>query len=170
MGQTVPAPALRPYLPDDAALLAAIFRASVEELAADDYSEAQRAAWAETADDEDAFAARLAGQLTLVGTLGGSPVGFISLKGNDHIDMLFVHPGAVGQGVASTLCDAAEKLAAARGVSRLTVDASDTARDFFVGRGYTPDRRSMVPVGEEWLGNTSMHKVLSAPPIHGTRQ
>ena len=55
------APALRPYLPDDAALLAAIFRASIEELAADDYSEAQREAWIETADDEGAFATRLAG-------------------------------------------------------------------------------------------------------------
>jgi len=156
------APALRPYLPDDAALLAAIFRASIEELAADDYSEAQREAWIETADDEGAFATRLAGQLTLVGLLAGSPAGFISLKGNDHIDMLFVHPAAAGKGVASVLCDAAEKLAAARGASRLTVDASDTARDFFVKRGYSADRRNMVPLGDEWLGNTSMHKSLTA--------
>ena len=81
--------------------------------------------------------------------------------------MLFVHPAAAGKGVASVLCDAAEKLAAARGASRLTVDASDTARDFFVKRGYSADRRNMVPLGDEWLGNTSMHKSLtatSAPP------
>jgi putative acetyltransferase len=170
MGQSLPTPALRPLMPDDAPLMAAIFCASIEELAADDYSEAQRAAWMEAADDAQAFAARLAGQLTLVGTLAGSPVGFVSLKGNDHIDMLFVHPSAAGQGVGSTLCDAAEKLATARGVARLTVDASDNARDFFVKRGYAPDRRNMVPVGDEWLGNTSMHKVLAASPAQDRPQ
>ena len=35
------------------------------------------------------------------------------------------------------LCDALEKLAAARGAKELTVDASDTARGFFEQRGYT---------------------------------
>ena len=53
-------PALRPYLPADAETLTDIFRASIFELAADDYSEAQLAAWVEIADDEAAFAARLA--------------------------------------------------------------------------------------------------------------
>jgi putative acetyltransferase len=39
--------AMRPMLPADVPLLAEIFRASIEELGADDYSEAQREAWAE---------------------------------------------------------------------------------------------------------------------------
>ena len=34
--------AMRPFLPADAPLLAEIFRASIEELTGDDYSEAQR--------------------------------------------------------------------------------------------------------------------------------
>ena len=74
-------------------------------------SEAQRAAWASRADDEEAFGGKLAGQLTLVATINGAPVGFASLKGADHIDMLFVHPSAARQGVAAMLCDALEKLA-----------------------------------------------------------
>jgi putative acetyltransferase len=68
--------AMRPFLPADAPLVAEIFRAGVDELTADDYSASQREAWAATVDDEDKFAARLAGQLTLIGTLTGSPVGF----------------------------------------------------------------------------------------------
>src|ERR1044071_1038971 len=84
--------ALRPMLPADAPLVAEIFRESIAELTGDDYSEAQQEAWVATADDEDAFANKLAGQLTLIATLGGSPVGFISLAGKDHIDMLYVHP------------------------------------------------------------------------------
>ena len=37
---------------------------------------------------------------------------------------------------ASMLCDALEKLAGARGATKLMVDASDTAIDFFRKRGY----------------------------------
>ena len=57
------APALRPYLPSDAARCAAIFRASIEALTGDDYDDDQRRAWAATADDIAAFGARLAGGL-----------------------------------------------------------------------------------------------------------
>ena len=96
MGQAMTQPALRPLLPADVPVLAAIFAASIEELAEDDYSEAQRAAWASRADDEEAFGKKLTGQLTLVATINGAPVGFASLKGGDHIDMLFVHPSVAG--------------------------------------------------------------------------
>src|SRR3982075_3790761 len=115
MGQALPKPAMRPFLAEDTPVLAAIFAAAIEELTGDDYNEAQREAWASAADDEDQFGKRLAGQLTLVATLQNSPVGFASLKGADHVDMLYVHPGAAGQGVASLLCDALEKLAGGGG-------------------------------------------------------
>ena len=163
MAQALPKPALRPYLAADAPALAEIFRAGIEELTAEDYSEAQQAAWMATADDEDVFAARLAQNLTLVATLAGSPVGFAALKGNEHVDMLYVHPAAAGQGVAALLADALEKLARARGAQRLTVDASDTARGFFERRGYQAQRRGTVPLGGEWLGVTAMEKGLTPP-------
>jgi len=156
-----PKPALRPYLPADAFALAELFRASVEELTGDDYGEAQQAAWIATADDEDAFGARLAQNLTLVATLAGSPVGFASLKGTDHIDMLYVHAAAAGQGVATALIDALEKLSQARGAKRLAVDASDTARPFFERRGYDAQRRGALMLGGQWLGNTAMEKRLT---------
>jgi putative acetyltransferase len=160
MGQALPKPALRPYLGEDTPVLAAIFVASIEELTGDDYSEAQQQAWASAADDEEEFGERLASELTLVATLQSSPVGFASLKGADHIDMLYVHPSAVGQGVASLLCDALEKLAGGRGAKSLTVDASDNAVEFFVKRGYEPKQRNTVSVSGEWLANTTMQKTL----------
>ena len=52
MARAHPKLALRPFLPADVPMLAEIFRASIEELTADDYSEAQREAWAAMADDE----------------------------------------------------------------------------------------------------------------------
>jgi putative acetyltransferase len=160
--QAHPPLALRPMLPADASLLAEIFRASIAELTGDDYSEAQQAAWAAAADDEAAFAKKLAGQLTLVATLGGSPVGFISLQGTDSIAMLYVHPAAAGQGAAALLTDALEKLATARGAAMLSVDASDNAAGFFEKRGYLAQQRNTVVCQGEWLANTTMRKQLAA--------
>ncbi len=160
MGQALPKPALRPMLAEDAPMLAAIFAASIEGLTGDDYSEAQQEAWAQAADDEAAFGKRLAGQLTLIATMQSSPVGFASLKGADHIDMLYVHPSVAGQGVATMLVDALEKLAGARGAKTLTVDASDTAEPLFRKRGYTAKQRNTVTLNGEWLANTTMQKAL----------
>jgi putative acetyltransferase len=155
-------PALRPFLPDDTAIAAAIFEASITDLTGDDYSEAQQEAWASTADDEVAFGKRLGSQLTLIATLDGAPVGFASLKGADHIDLLYVHPDATLRGVASLLIDALEKLAGARGATLLKVDASDTAEPFFKQRGYIATQRNSVPLNDEWLANTTMQKTLGA--------
>src|SRR5579862_8488985 len=153
--------AMRPMLPADAPLLAEIFRASIVELTGDDYSEAQREAWASAADDEEDFGARLGGELTLVATYDGAPMGFASLAGNKNIDMLYVHPVAAGQGAGAMLCDALEKLAAARGAKELSVEASDTARGFFEKRGFKAQQRNTVSLAGEWLANTTMSKPLA---------
>jgi len=153
-------PALRPFLPADTPVLAAIFTAAIEELTGDDYSSEQQEAWASVADDEEAFGKKLAGELTLIATMKNAPVGFASLKGKDHIDMLYVHPSVAGQGVASALIDALEKLAGGRGAKSLTVDASDNAQDFFRKRGYVANQRNSVTVNGEWLANTTMQKTL----------
>jgi putative acetyltransferase len=152
--------ALRPMLPADVPLLREIFRDSIEALTEDDYTEAQQEAWASVADDEAEFGKKLAGQLTLIATLEGSPVGFASLAGKDKIDMLYVHPAAAGQGAASMLVDALEKLAGARGTAKLMVDSSDSARGFFEKRGYVAQQRNSVSIGDEWLANTTLIKQL----------
>jgi putative acetyltransferase len=162
MGQSLPKPALRPFLPADVPMLAAIFAASIGELTGDDYSEQQQEAWMAAADDEE-FGRRLAADLTLIATLEGSPVGFASLRGADHIRMLYVHPAVARQGVATLLVDALEKLAGSRGAKSLTVDASDTAQGFFARRGYTAQQRNSITLNDEWLANTTMKKTLGEP-------
>jgi putative acetyltransferase len=152
---------MRPFLPADLALVAEIFRASIEELTGEEYSAAQQEAWASAADDQAAFAVRLAKGVTLLGTMDGSPVGFAALDA-ERLDMLYVHPAAAGQGVGSMLVDALEKLAASRGAKRLLADVSDSAQDFFRRRGFVPRQRNSMPVGDEWLANTTMEKPLAA--------
>lgn len=162
MARAHPSFVLRPFLIEDTPLLAEIFRASIEELTADDYSEGARQAWASAADDEEAFAKRLSGQLSLIATMNGSPVAFASLANNETIDLIYVHPAVAGQGAGTMLADALEKLAVARGAKRLTADVSDTAEEFFKKRGFTPQQRNTVLRGGEWLANTTMDKALTA--------
>ena len=165
MARANPTFALRPFLPDDAPVLADIFRASIEGLAADDYSESQVDAWAGAADDEDAFAARLAGSLTLVATMDGAAVGFATLDSPGHIDLLYVHPAVAGKGAGTMLVDALTKLATARGAVKLTVEASDNAQEFFRRRGFKAMQRNSVPLGGEWFANTTMEKALATKTV-----
>ncbi len=161
MATAHPKLALRPFLPVDTPLVAEIFRESITELTADDYTEAQQQAWVSAADDLEAFAKRLGGQLTLIATLQGSPVGFAALTSAGKIDLLYVHPAAAGQGIGAMLTDALEKLAANRGADKLVVDASDTARGFFEKRGFVAQQRNSISVGDEWLANTTLSKPLA---------
>jgi putative acetyltransferase len=68
------------------------------------------------------------------------------------------------------LCDALEKLAAARGAKSLTVDASDNSEGFFAKRGYAAKQRNTVTVNGEWLANTTMQKSLPSDAPKGTTQ
>ncbi|HEX4766420.1 MAG TPA: GNAT family N-acetyltransferase [Lichenihabitans sp.] len=154
--------ALRPYLPADAPMLAAIFRASIEDLTGEDYDEDQRNAWAAAGADEQAFGRKLADLLTLVATIDGAPCGFAALKSNDRIEMLYVYPAVAGQGIGTLLVDALEKLGQARGAKSVSVDASDTARALFERRGYKAQSRNSVPLSGEWLANTTLEKRFDA--------
>ena len=160
---------LRPYIPADARPCVEIFRSSIEELAADDYDADQREAWAASADDQDAFAAKLAGMLTLIALIDGAVAGFASLKGADSIEMLYVDPEHAGQGAGTALVDALIKLATARGAKSLMVEASEGARPLFERLGFRAERRNLVRVGDEWLANTTMTKPLGAEEAPPTR-
>lgn len=165
---SAPAYPLRPFLPADAMGLRELFAQSIEELTQDDYDEDQRAAWAATAEDAQAFAKRLGSALTLIVQIEGEYAGFASLKDNKIIDMLYVHPFHAGEGVGTALCDALEKLATARGSEAISVDASDTAETFFESRGYAPVRRNSMPLDDQWLSNTTMTKPLKPATAKAT--
>lgn len=160
MGQSLPKPGLRPFLPADLPLLVGIYQASIEELAADDYSEAQQEAWMAQSEDE-VFADTLAKSLTLVATVEGSPVGFIALRENEEIAFLYVHPAVAGQGIGTMLYDAIEKLAGARNAKRLAAEVTDNAQPFFQKHGFQPQRRTTLSLGDEWLATTTMEKRLA---------
>ncbi|MDX2308254.1 MAG: GNAT family N-acetyltransferase [Hyphomicrobium sp.] len=151
---------LRPYLPTDAMALRELFAQSIYELTAEEYDEDQRVAWAATAEDADAFAARLAALTTIVIEVDGEHLGFAALKGSNHFEDLFVHPWYAGEGVGTALADAVEALAKGRGATEITVEASETAEPFFKARGYKATERRSVERFGEWLTHWAMKKSL----------
>ena len=77
--------------------------------------------------------------------------------------MLYVHPDFARRGVASALCDAMEKLAAARKAKKLTVDASDSARSLLRAARLCRRRNATwCSSATKSLGNTTMTKKLPA--------
>lgn len=152
---------LRPFLPQDVRALAELFRASIEGLTTDDYNDEQREAWISEKDDEAAFSARLAQNLTILALQQAKIIGFASFKSNQFLDMLYVHPDFSGQGTGSYLLEAIEKLGAHRGVKKITLETSDTAKDFFIARGYAPQSRITHLRAGQWLGVTTMTKELA---------
>ena len=154
----------RPALvPQDLPLLIEIFVTSVTELGAEDYGDEELAAWVSIADDEAAFGERLKPMLTLIAFFDSEPAGFVSLKDNAGIHMLYVAPDQAEQGVGTALVQAIETLAQGRGAKVLSVDASDMAQPLFNKLGYEAQRRNTVDLGGVWLANTTMTKTLSEP-------
>jgi putative acetyltransferase len=153
---------LRPALPADDENLAILFQASIEELAQGSYSDEQRALWAGKAEDAKAWRKHLAGCLTLVAEEDGEPVGFATLRDNHIIENVHVHPDMAFMGVGRTLLDALERLAQARGATKLSAAATDNALPFFEKLGFVAVRRATLSMGEEWLASMVMEKPLHA--------
>ncbi len=151
-------------LPQDLPLLITIFVASVTELGADDYGDEELAAWVSAADDEAAFGERLKPSLTLLAFSDGEPAGFVALKDNAVVDLLYVAPDHAGEGVGTAMLQAIETLALRRGAKTLSADASDLALRLFEKQGFAAQRRNTVHLGGVWLANTTMTKTLAEPP------
>ncbi len=152
---------LRPYLPSDASQLCDLIKDSIYELASEDYNANQCAAWAESATNKQEFIKKLEKAVTLLAIYEDETCGFISLKDNIQIDMLYTSPRFAGKGIATFLCGAVELLAMGRKSSKLTINASDTAISLFTHLKYKPVRRNTVTINGEWLANTTMEKDLN---------
>ena len=160
---------LRPYLPEDLPRLGVITRAAIEELAAEDYDAEQRAVWASSFEDEARFGAKLESYVVLLAVAGDTVAGYVALKDEDLVELLYVAPEFARQGIATFLCRAIELLAAGRKATKLRVQASDTAQPLFETLGYTPKQRNTVSLHGQWLANTTMEKTLQ-PDAAGRSQ
>ena len=85
----------------------------------------------------------------VVAELDGRIVGTAALEG-DHIQTFFVHPDRQRLGIGPRLLAAIEKTAAARGLTRLFVEASLSGADFY-------ERHDYVRTGNVIEGTAGTH-------------
>jgi putative acetyltransferase len=82
--------------------------------------------------------------------------------------MVYVLPDCVRYGVGRALVEALARLAGARGVKKLTVEASDNAQPFFEALGFVAQQRATRILDDEFLGYMVMHRDLVPHPVAPT--
>ncbi len=92
---------VRPYEPSDLDDVIDVFLRSVREITSLDYNAQQIDAWAQV--DRAEWALARMSRSTWVALSGERVAGFIDLKSDGLIDMLFVHPDFQRKGVATAL-------------------------------------------------------------------
>lgn len=149
---------IRSYRPGDAPALRLIFWRAVQEGTKAAYDQRQRDAWARAPEAPPDWPDRLGTQITLVAERDGAAVGFMTLGHDGHLDLAFVAPEAMGTGVAAALHDRVLTEAAARGIDRLTTEASHLARRFLLRQGWREIAAQEVEIGGVRLANFRMAK------------
>lgn len=155
---------IRPYNPKDAPSLCAVFFDAVRLTGLRDYSEVQVKAWAHEIPSPADFEARAGdGRIVLVAVDDqDNPVAYGDLETNGHIDHLYCRPALAGTGTASVLYDQIEQKARELEITRLFVDASESARRLFLKKGFTELKRHEFLLRGIAIHNYLMEKWLSA--------
>ncbi|WP_217433606.1 GNAT family N-acetyltransferase [Caulobacter sp. S45] len=153
---------IRPYRPEDAALLGPIYFEAVRLGSANDYTVEQREAWSPSVRDGSWYEARAQdGRFILVAVdLQGSAIAYGELEADGHLDHLYCRPEYLGLGVGAALYDALEREARRRGVSKLYVEASEAARRLFLKKDFTDLGRRDFQLRGASIHNYAMVKRL----------
>ncbi|WP_246077693.1 GNAT family N-acetyltransferase [Neptunomonas concharum] len=125
-------------------------------MSSDDYTDAEREAWAPTPPDYDFWQLRCNTKRPFVAENKGKLVGFIELEEDGHIDCLYVAPLFQGQGIASALLTYARRMAKERNIGSLYVEASKPAKHFFESEGFLLTQVNKVTLRGETLINYTM--------------
>jgi putative acetyltransferase len=153
--------ALRPFRPDDARALLALFRDTIRRVNSRDYSPVQVAAWASDDIDTVSWFGRFAGRFVLVAEKAGHPVGFAELERDGHIDRVYVAADHQRCGIGRQLLAAVVAEARRVGPARLFTEASITARPFFENQGFAVLAPQVVVCRGAEFVNYRMERVLA---------
>ena len=125
-----------------------------------DYSPEQLEAWAPKHFNEKKFYDSLYGCFNRVMICDGVMAGFISVSPDGYINRLYTHSKYQNMGIASRLLEEAEKWAVSMGLDSFYLDASLTARNFYINRGFKDYGESPLQRGNVVIDAVLMRKVL----------
>ena len=137
-------PHIRPATTSDATAVAELFRRAVQHISNRHYSEQEKNAWLQGADDADFWQKHIDGGNVRVATHNGRMLGFIEYQPEQsHLNCLFTDPSHQRQGIATALLNAV--LPSADSGKTITVDASKAALAFFQKQGFVRQYENQIP-------------------------
>ena len=138
-----------------------VFTQSIIRTASADYSKEQVQAWLLGAENIEGWTRRIASQYFIVAISGTDIIGFGSIE-KDYLDLMFVHPDFIRQGIATKICRTLIDYAVARNEIRIHTHASITARSFFESIGFTVIRVNRFDLNGTQMFNYVMHYAVPA--------
>lgn len=151
---------IRRFNPSDIDQIAQLFHDTIRTVNLGDYTEEQVKAWAPDDIYFRDWEAKCVSKYTLVAEKNGIITGFAQLEGDGHIDCFYCHKDFQGLGVGRLLCNGIEKEAQNHGLRRLFVEASITAKPFFLKMGFSTIEEQIVKTRGAEFTNFRMEKYL----------
>ncbi len=87
-------------------------------------------------------------------------VGFADVERDGHVQYFYCHPDLSGSGMADELLSALEMTARGQKLTRLYVEASETARGLFRRNGFNVVKRRDFEISGVPIHNYAMEKTL----------
>ena len=160
-------PNIRPAANSDAAALAELFSRAVKHIPNSHYSEQEKNAWLQGADNADFWQQRIDGGNVRVATHNGRMLGFIEYQPEQsHLNCLFTDPSHQRQGIATALLAAV--LPSADIGTAVSADVSKAAAAFFQNQGFVLQHENQIPRNGTVLTNYRM--VRQAGSLKAQRQ
>ena len=154
---------IRTFRLEDTEELVQLFYETVHTVNGLHYTPEQLKVWAPAEQKQELLALwkkELTHRLTYVAVHDGCIVGFCDMTDTGYLDRLYVHKDMQGQGVASALLHAIEKMAEERSIPTIMAEVSITARPFFERNGFQLLEEQMVLRAGVSLTNFRMMKRL----------
>ena len=158
---------IRPATHNDAAQIAELFRRAVLHIEASHYSDSEKAAWIQGADNAAFWQKRIGRGCIRLAAQNDRILGFIEyLPEQNHLDCLFTDPAHQRQGVASALLSAV--LPQADADKTITTDVSAAALPFFKKQGFILQHQNQIQRNGSVLINYRM--ILQTDSIDAAAQ
>ena len=154
---------IRRFRLEDAQGCRSVFVMAVRIGAAGRYSEEERTTWVKDPTMPDGWGDWLHDHITFVAEGDDALDGFFMLEASGYLNMAFVRPEVMGQGVADALYAAILAEAQALGLTRLHVLASRYAQSFFARHGWhlAPEIRDIEGLDpNQGPDDTPMNRVM----------
>ena len=153
---------IRRYKAGDEDSIARIYHDAIMQLTANDYTPEQLRAWANPPVNPEHWKHRCREKQPFVNEREGQVAGFMELDTDGHIDCAFVDPAHVRTRVMSELMEEVKRRARQKGICKLFVEVSKTARPFFEFHGFSWVRDGSVTVRGATLEHAVMECLLNA--------